>query len=396
MAKRQNGIAMLMIVIALALTISLYYFSTVSVVDIQNDNALKTQAELKRAKQALLDYALINWRRAGEGGKIGKLPCPDYLPAANEGSQDGNCGTAYSNAIGFLSWRELGIDVPKDSSGSCFLYIVSPAYKSSPVAALNRDSYGQIQIVDSLGGVIQGASPEDRPVAVIIAPGGALAGQARIFDEDSICGLDYANILAYLDDHGTINNAALAAAANNVIDVLVNSYAGSDDLDNPNPLNDRLITITHKEFWDALDSSITDVAFNTRMDNLTEAIALCLAAYGSNNGDHLPMPAALDLNLVLNNREYRNDSLYQDSNVFTSGFSGRLPYDISNANAVLPAPVGPANDVKLFGNAVCDDVDLVTGVFNNINFNDVNGEFFELWQNWKDHFFLCHSRSTQT
>ena len=394
MAKKQKGIAMLMIVIALALTISVYYFSTVSVVDIKNDNALNTQTELKRAKQALLDYALINWRSAGEGGKIGKLPCPDSGNLNPEGEQEPTCGTAYANAIGYLPWATLGIDAPKDSSASCFLYVVSPAYKLSPVAALNRDSYGQIRIVDSVGGVIQGASPEDRPVAVIIAPGDALTGQDRVFDVDSICGLDYVNIPAeYLDNDGTTDNAALAAAANNVIDVLVNSYAGSDDWDNPNPLNDRLITITHEEFWDALDSSITDAAFDTRMDNLTEAIALCLAAYGSNNGDHLPMPAALDLNLVLNDREYRNDSLYKDSNVFTSGFSGRLPYDISNANAVLPAPVVPPNDVKLFGNAVCDDVDLVTGAFNNINFNDEsgddNGEFFDLWRNWKDHFFYA-------
>jgi hypothetical protein len=388
--KKQKGIAMLMIVIALALTISVYYFSTVSLVDIKNDNTLNTQAELKRAKQALLDYALINWRRAGDGGKIGKLPCPDHIAnAIDEGLQEGNCGTAYDNKIGFFPWRTLGIDTPKDSSASCLLYVVSPAYKLNPVAALNPDSYGQIQIVDSVGGVIQGASPEDRPVAVIIAPGEALAGQARVFDEDSICGLDYANISAYLDDDGTTDNAAIAAAANNVIDVLVNSYAGSDDWDNPNPLNDRLITITHEEFWDALDSTITDAAFDTRMDNLTEAIAMCLAAYGSNNGDHLPMPAALDLN----SNDYRNDFSYDDSGVFTSGFSGRLPYDISNANLALPAPVVPPNDDNLFSNTVCDDIDLVTGVFNNINFKDDsgddNGEFFDLWRNWKDHFFYA-------
>jgi len=389
--KKQKGIAMLMIVIALALTISVYYFSTVSVVDIKNDDSLNTQAELKRAKQALLDYALINWRRTGEGGKIGKLPCTDSGNLNPEGEQEPTCGIAYANAIGFFPWRTLGIDPPKDSSGSCFLYVVSPAYKSSPEAALNRDSYGQIQIVDSTGAtVVQGLTPEDRPVAVIIAPGDALAGQARVFDEDSICGLDYVNIPGeYLDNDGTTDNAALAAAVNNVIDVLVNSYAGSEDWDNPNPLNDRLITITHEEFWDAMDSSITDAAFDTRMDNLTEAIALCLAAYGNNNGDHLPMPASLDLD----GNEYRNDSSYDDSAILTSGFSGRLPYDISNANLVLAGP----NDDKLFKNTVCDDIDLVDGTYNNINFNDNSGadqgEFFDLWQNWKDHFFYAISNA---
>ena len=60
MAKRQNGIAMLMIVIVLALTISVYYFSTVSVVGIKTDNIKSTRLALSTAKNALINYAITH------------------------------------------------------------------------------------------------------------------------------------------------------------------------------------------------------------------------------------------------------------------------------------------------------------------------------------------------
>lgn len=391
--KKHTGIAMLMLVIALALAISIYYFSTVSLVDVQLDSTLKTQAELKKAKRALLDYALVNWRTPGNGGNIGRLPCPDYGTDNNEGSQDAQCGTAYANAIGFFPWRALGIDIPRDSSGNCFLYVVSPAYKSTPIAALNPDSYGQIQIVDSTRTVVlQGVTPESRPVAVIIAPGKALSDQARVHKSDSICGENYDNIAAYLDDIGTINNAAIDTGTDNNIEVLVNRYAGSEDGDNANPLNDRLITITHQEFWHAMESTIKkDSSFTTRMTNLTEAIATCLAGYGNKNSGYLPMPAPLHLS----GGEYRQSTAYEDS--FTAGYAGRLPYNVSKSNSKtnVNEALSPGNVNVLFKNNYCDDIDLLA-LSNNINLSgdtgDDKGEYHDLWQNWKDHFFYAVSK----
>ncbi len=217
--KKQNGLALLVMVIVIFLAMSTYYFSSVSLVEVQVDKIEKTQAVLKRAKQALLDYALVNWHMAGEAGKIGKLPCPDYyisgLADEKEGEQDSNCGNAYANGIGYFPWRTLGIDITKDSSGSCLLYAVSPAYKTSPAAALNPDSYGQFIIVDNTGATLQGLLPEDRPVAVIIAPESTLPGQARESNPSTVCGSYYSNdisalIAAYLDNDGTTNNAAMA------------------------------------------------------------------------------------------------------------------------------------------------------------------------------------------
>ncbi len=391
--KKQGGLALLVLVIIIFLAMSTYYFSSVSMVEVKADKIERTQLVLKRAKQALLAYAVTKWYEAGEGGKMGKLPCPDYNGNGVDGEQDGMCGNAYANAIGYFPWRTLGMEITRDSSGACLLYAVSPGYKNSPAAALNPDSYGQFRVVDSGGAVIQGGSPEDRPVAVIIAPEATLPGQARENAPAITCGSYYGNNLlnltaAYLDDNGVTNNAAIDPAADNVIENFVAMYAGSDEANNP--LNDRLITISHREFWDAMQKIITDAAFNTRMKNLTEAIALCFAEYGEENGHRLPMPAVLDLN----GGEYRRSSDYDDSGDFTEKFAGRLPYNVLRANTEM----NNGDENNIFSNAYCDGLDLPsTGtVVETINFSDDDGsdqgEYFDLWSNWKDHFFYAISK----
>ena len=50
---KQGGIALLFLVVAIALTISAYYFSKVSIVEIQADNVQKTRLVLKTAKKEL-------------------------------------------------------------------------------------------------------------------------------------------------------------------------------------------------------------------------------------------------------------------------------------------------------------------------------------------------------
>jgi len=387
---------LLVMVIVIFLAVSSYYFSTISIVEIKVNKIENTQVVLKHAKQALLDYALVNWRMTGNAGKMGKLPCPDYDSNLPDGEQDGSCGITYANAIGYFPWRTIGIDITKDSSGSCLLYAVSPAYKNSPFAALNPDSYGQFRVVNKTGAVIQGALPEDRPVAVIIAPESTLFGQTRENDPTITCGSYYGDVIAtliaaYLDNDSTTNNAAINPSSDNFIENFVAKYAGSDE--GPAPLNDRLITISHREFWGVMQSAITGSAFDDRMKNLTEAIAVCFAAYGSSNtNNNLPMPAAMDID----SGEYRRNVDYDDSGNFILNFAGRLPFDVSRANTEL----GNGNAAHIFDNdTFCDNLDLpsTTGIIEDIHFKDDSGsdkgEYFDLWQNWKDHFFYVVSNA---
>jgi hypothetical protein len=386
-------------VIVIFLAMSSYYFSSVSLVEVQVDKIEKTQAVLKRAKQALLDYALVNWHMAGEAGKIGKLPCPDYkisgLPL--EGEQDSSCGNAYANGIGYFPWRTLGIEITKDSSGSCLLYAVSPGYKTSPAAALNPDSYGQFIIVDNTGATIQGGLPEDRPVAVIIAPESSLPGQVRENNPPVVCGSYYSDDIsaltaAYLDNDGTTNNAATDPATENVIEKFVQQSAGSEE--GNNPLNDRLITITHREFWRLLQDSITDTTFNSKMRNLTEALARCLAEYAQDNNGAvgkklLPWPAPMNLN----GNEYRNSYSYDDSLDSSTGHAGRLPYQVLNSNSTIGNSLTEAAPpyAGFFEYGFCSSLPVSDG--STIDLTDKNGEYWNLWTNWKEYFFYALSKS---
>ena len=396
--KKQNGIALLVLVIAIALTLSVYYFSSISIVDIKVDKIEKTQNTLKNAKQALLSYALVNWRLSGEAGKIGKLPCPDENSSGIDGEQDGNCGNAYANGVGYLPWRTLGIDVPKNSSGSCLLYAVSPAYKTSPAAALNPESYGQLKTVDFAGNQQQGAIPEERLVAIIIAPGSALPGQIRLNDPAIKCGSYYSNdivdlVTAYMDDDGITDNAGIASSANNTIDEFVHKYSESETL--AGILNDRLITISYDEIWRPLLKSLnTDNFFDTKMRNLTEALAMCLAEYATYNDTtkgkkSLPWPAALDLN----NNEYRNSYSYDDNLDDTKGHSGRLPYQLLNSNATignnLTEPLAPYAGFMEY--SLCESMSVSDGT--TIDLTDKSGEYWNLWSNWKEYFFYALSKS---
>jgi len=388
--KNQTGLALLVFIVAVFLAVSTYYFSSISIVAIKTDKIEKTQAVLKRAKQALLAYAQIDWNAALKPGRIGKLPCPDLRAVGSDGEQDSPCGLAYSNAVGYFPWRTLGMEITKDSSGSCLLYAVSPAYKVAPVAALNPDSYGQFLKLDNTGAIIQGLLPEERPVAIIIAPQATLPGQVRETIAGVTCGSYYGNnifnlMAAYLDSNGVTNNAAMNPGVNNNIDEITSAYAGSAEA--ANPINDRVITISHREFWDALDQTITSAAFDTKMKNLTEAITLCFARYGFNNGSRLPMPANLSL------AEYRRSADYIGAGLFNNGYSGRLPYNVSLSNA----EIGNGDLSNIFSNAYCDGLDLrSTDTVESINFSNVsgsdNGEYFDLWSNWKDYFFYAISK----
>ncbi|MCK4674911.1 MAG: hypothetical protein KAT61_03280 [Gammaproteobacteria bacterium] len=393
--KQQHGLALLVLVIMLALTFTAYYFSSISVIEIQADNIQNSRKNLRHAKQALIGYALSNWRTANGAGKLGKLPCPDYKSTLEDGEQDGNCGNAYANGIGYLPWRTLGIDVPKDSSGSCLLYAVSPAYKTSPAAALNPESYGQLKTVDSAGNPQQGTIPDERLVAVIIAPGNVLPGQTRLNDPNIKCGSYYSNdivdlVNAYMDDDGITDNTDIVSSPDNTIDEFVHKYSESETL--ATILNDRLITISYDEIWVPLLKDLErDNFFDTKMRNLTEALAKCLAEYATYNDTtkgkkSLPWPAALDLN------EYRNSYSYDDNADDTKGHAGRLPYQVLNSNATigndLTEPSAPYAGFMEY--SLCNNLN-VGGT--TIDLTDKDGEYWNLWSNWKEYFFYVLSKS---
>jgi hypothetical protein len=391
--RQQRGVVLMIVVVVLILGTIGFLMTNVSAKQSRLERMEYDRNVLKQAKQALMAYALtrasLNDLANPNYGDIGKMPCPDYNSSGNEGVQDTPCGMAFSNVLGYFPWKTLGIEVLKDSAGNCLLYAVSPAYKNSPIAALNPDSHGQFQLVNADATVTLGATPESRPVAVIIAPAATLAGQNRSYNGNSVCGDDYANWSAYLDDNGTTNNSAIDMDVENVIERFVERYTDSEN--QANPLNDTLIPITNTEFWSAINSlllSPVSPTFNERMQALTEALALCISGFGSNSANHLPMPVYADLSGSLS-VEYRRDANYSDGTDFTKNFAGRFPYNVANSKASVPG----LHENVLFENGYCNSliVTSVTGIAA-IELSDSDDPYRQLWRNWKDHFLYVVSR----
>lgn len=357
---------------------STYYFNSISVVDIRIDNREQTREVLKQAKQALINYAITNVDGlAGNPGEYGFLPCPDANGAIGvEGDQDPNCGARSVNSLGYFPWRSLGAPVLKDGSGSCLWYAVSGSYKNAPASMLiNEDTDGLLQVVDAAGVVSQ-----DDVVAIVFAPGAALDGQARAFDDTTHCGEDYGNASAYLEGDGVTDNATLIGIANSLDQSIHETLTSASEA---TPYNDNLVTITREDIWPAI---MTRADIQTGFEESTEALAQCLAEYvnhGSNSDKRIPWPAPVNIN----GNDFQIMSNYSDELNAAQGYAGRFPFHIDDSNVSIVTTISD----DLIDDAICDDLTLPIAGLVNIDLTDANGVHRRIIENWKDHFFLATS-----
>ena len=383
--KPQSGFALLIFVVVLmgfGGTIAASFLG--SKVESVNQNKDNHDYEvLRKAKQALLSFA-VDYTVDNDFYEMGRLPCPDAtFTAITEGIQSGNCGARHANAVGYLPWKTLGMEVLRDSNGECLWYVVSGDYKGSPKAdMLNEDSNGLLWIQDENGIPYHGVTPGDRPIAIIIAPGGQLQGQTRNLADNNMahCRGNYTEA-NYLESGGIVNYATDHLNSADDIWTYLHGSLGSR-LDNSN-FNDKMVWISKDEYWDAVkaqkDLEVTPPG--SAIDQLTEAIAECLLDYAedSNNENYwLPWPA--NINLV----EYRNDEINGGANEYIDSLNpasliGRVPQNISFSDAAEFGLPGASQINTAAANS-------------NIFAACLSGNENELWQNWKDHFFYVVSR----
>jgi hypothetical protein len=127
----------------------------------------RTRAVLEEARHALIGRAVSDANRPGS------LPCPD---GDDDGSADLFIGSACPTYIGRLPWRSLGIGDLKDEHGERLWYALSPAFRDHPLAPdINSDTRGTLSVY----GGVQGVPLVSDAVAVVFAPGTALADQTR-------------------------------------------------------------------------------------------------------------------------------------------------------------------------------------------------------------------------
>jgi hypothetical protein len=366
----QRGAALLIMLLVLVLSAAVLFSRNLGG---QLPSATRTRSNaelLAEAKQALLGYA-TTWD-ATHPGELGFLPCPDLNASGSTGEGEAHesaCGARYRSMLGRLPWRTLGLD-PRHSQGmECLWYAVSGSWKAAGGNApelLNWDSSGQFRVLAADGGpLIAGAMPGDRPVAVIIAPGAAVPGQNRtpLASGTEVCGGNFTPG-AYLDADAAsgTDNANLAAAADAVDDFASSAPRSIEP-------NDQVLYITRAEIEERL---LARPDVTSRLGQLTQAVALCVADYGKRNpgapGDkRLPWPAPLDL------VQYRTAAQYNDTPI--GALSGRVPNVVNDSNTRT-------------GNT---SAGLLTAC-NPATVPEWTSEMRTLWQHWKDHLFYAVAR----
>ncbi len=406
--QRQSGFALLLFMIVMIGFITAGFSGLLSSrVKQKNEQArAKTTHALLQAKEALLSYA-VNYSITGKFNDMGKLPCPDISSVGDEGNQDPLCGGLSKNTIGYLPYKTLGLGKLEDGNGECLWYVVSGDYKyrfnlpSPPpppytyYGMLNSDSVGYLNVVDENGNLKHGANKDEFPIALIISPGAALAGQHRSANAALPgCKANY-NVNNYLEGGVHIDYSTdLPATADTLWKFLDTSE--SAHLQNADH-NDQVIAIYRHELWDRIEK-LKDLSFDnsagvtaplSKIESLTKSLAECIAAYGnadananSNNYLRLPYPAPLALS------DYRVTTNYNDNNPHhpgTSDLYGRFPQQIDFV--VTPAPPGstavPVTSNFVMGTPTAPSYCKAAGV-------TPYDELF--WKNWKDHFFYWVSQ----
>lgn len=327
------------------------------------DNA----AALASAREALLGYALTY--DAVSPGNLGFLPCPDLATGGGfgEGEAHGSaCLARYRSAIGRFPWKTLGISPARDKAGECLWYAVSGTWKAATAAMpelLNPDSNGQFRVFAGDGAsLLAGATPSQRAVAVIIAPGPALAGQVRTTlgaGVDQCAGSYTAAGYLEADPVSGADNSNVSAAAD-AIDDFIAADPRRDDV------NDQLVFITRADIESRL---MRRADVQASLTALTQAVARCIADYGLRNPGgptdlRLPWPAPVDL------PSYRADSQYDDTAI--GWLSGRVPDRVNDSNART------GNSIE----RLMTDCSAAT-------VPEWTPAMLRLWRNWKDHLFYA-------
>ena len=177
------------------------------------EDQAQTARALAQAKEALLSFAISYAKTHKDGQPQGYLPCPDH---DGDGSAS-PCGTMGHSVIGRFPWRTLGLPPLRDGSGECLWYAVSGSYKDNPKDTgkiLTSDSKGLFIVKNFQDETIAGATEANQAIAIIFAPGRALAGQERSVTaaQATECGSTDLNdniskASNYLDSLNNISNA---------------------------------------------------------------------------------------------------------------------------------------------------------------------------------------------
>ena len=257
--NKQSGLVLLVLVITIALTVSVYYFSSISVVEFQVDNIEKTQKTLKMAKQALLAYAM-NYRDTESGiSKLtqgpGNFPCPDDTFDGKSDTGTGvvvpGCNSLVAGTMGRYPWATIKTEEFKDANGELLWYAVSSNYANQADGEINSETIGGITVRNSDGTPRNDGTTNNAIVAIIISPGktlvrddGFVQNRATALEKDDP--RNYLDI-AFGEDNASFDNSKLDGfIAGTIRDATTNNVI----------VNDLMVVITYEEIMSLVHARV--------------------------------------------------------------------------------------------------------------------------------------------
>lgn len=236
---RQSGaalLAMLLILMLFAVTYTVRFFQGTALAE-RNARLRIDHVALNHAREAVIGSA-ITYRDTHPNEVFGHLRCPDLTNEKGEAAAP--CGARDLSSLGRLPWKTLGLPALRDHAGECLWYAVSGRAKNNPkTTVFNWDTTGQFIVRDAAGNILAGASPHQRPLALILAPGFASGGQIRPYPSSasptpnppSECG-GSASAAGYLesigDAQGDITPITLSAAQTPAAPATANNNHNND------------------------------------------------------------------------------------------------------------------------------------------------------------------------
>jgi hypothetical protein len=229
--RHQHGALLILLVIALGVLAAAVFVGMLSSSDIQNQRDKTTAAALAEAKAALIGWSVSRYNDTATYSP-GQLPCPEdvsKIGTSTEGTAATSCNTlATSPAIGRLPWRTLGVGDLRDGYGERLWYVISSGFRSAPINS--SDSVAQL--------TVDGANSA---VAIIFSPGSLLTGQTR--------------------------TPPTAASPPNRANYLDGTNVDGDNQfttqGTPANFNDRLILVSHRDLFVAVEKSIANTLLGT-------------------------------------------------------------------------------------------------------------------------------------
>jgi len=435
--NNQQGISLIVFFSAVLAAGAVFLLSTLSNDNNRLTSQNSTTESLAQAKDALISHA-VNYY-LNNPGIHGLLPCPETTntgPATGEGMQANQCGTRHTNSMGRLPWKSLDIPPLKDATGECLWYAVSGGFFNSPRSLMtNADTAGMFEIYNEQAVLEKGATPEDRVVAVVIAPGLPLQNQSRLDAGDLPCKVSRDTVSAsdYLDNYLGISNTTVDTVNFDQVD----DFIKSNGLKQNPALNDQIITITTSDIFNAIKKN--NAQYKLKINTLADTFVTCLANYANNSNDAFqtssgsggggaPSSTCLDdcrddcdavRNLCILSSPsgpgraqcQRDRAACRATCTSTCSSTGGTP-STTAFNLPWPAPIDVGGDFRTDANyadsnAVADTLGrlpLTTPLSNTpassqditsdpaCSLSTVNDEYRLLWQHWKDHwFYITHT-----